>query len=134
MGNLLFLRRSYAYRHDATREPRKARALPVGPERDMACVSALGIRDLTRTEAWLEGDRSAASVPRAPTLPVSQPDMSDRRSRNTTEQSYDADQFVRCAACWCWFDRSNSAWVAAHRGPLPHPALNLRTAWADEGE
>jgi len=134
MSNLLFLRRSYEYRYAAARAFRKARALPVGPERDMARVLARGLRDLARTEAWLEGDRSVVSVPRALTLPVSQPDMSDRRSRNTTEQSYDADQFVRCAACWCWFDRSNSAWVAAHRGPLPHPALNLRTAWADEGE
>ena len=134
MSNLLFLRRSYAYRHAAAAALRKARALPVGPERDMARVLARSLRDLARTEAWLEGDRSVVSVPRALTLPASEPDVSDRRGRNTSEQSYDADQFVRCAACWCWFDRSNSMSAAAHRGPLPHPALNLRTAWADEDE
>jgi hypothetical protein len=58
MSNLLFLRRSYAYRHAAAAALRKARALPVGPERDMARVLARGLRDLARTEAWLEGDRS----------------------------------------------------------------------------
>jgi hypothetical protein len=36
--------------------------------------------------------------------------------------------------CWGWFDRSNSVAVAQHRGPLPHPVKNLRTAWADEDE
>jgi hypothetical protein len=69
---------------------------------------------------------------------MSAPDMSDRRSFKTLEQSYeqsyDADQFVRCAACWRWFDQSNAVSAAAHRGPLPHPAANLRTAWADEDE
>jgi hypothetical protein len=48
----------------------------------------------------------------------------------TSEQS----QFVRCVACWRWFDRSNSVSVSEHRGPLPHPVENPRTAWADEDE
>jgi len=56
MSNLLFLRRTYAYRHAAA-ALRKARALPVGPERNTARVLARGLRDLARTEAWLEGDR-----------------------------------------------------------------------------
>jgi hypothetical protein len=60
--------------------------------------------------------------------------MSDRRSQTSLEQSSDAHQFVRCAVCWDWFDRSNSASVAQHRGPLPHPIENPRTAWADEDE
>ena len=60
------------------------------------------------------------SVPRALTLPSSEHDVSDRRSGKTSEQPYDADQFVRCAACWCWFDRSNRVSTAAHRGPLAH--------------
>jgi len=78
--------------------------------------------------------RSRRQRPENPDLAASEPDMSDRRSRNSSEQSYDADQFVRCAACWCWFDRCNSVSAAAHRGPLPHPPVNLRTAWADEDE
>ena len=60
MSNLLFLRRSYAYRHAAATVFRKARALPMGSERNMARVLARGLRDLARTEAWLEGDRSHA--------------------------------------------------------------------------
>ena len=58
MSNLLFLRRSYAYRHAAAMAFRKARALPMGSERNMARVLARGLSDLARTEAWLEGDRS----------------------------------------------------------------------------
>jgi hypothetical protein len=68
------------------------------------------------------------------TSPVSEPDMSDRRSGTPSEQLYDADQFVRCAMCWRWFDRSNPVSVAEHRGALPHPAENPRTAWADDDE
>jgi hypothetical protein len=60
MSNLLFLRRSYAYRHAAAMAFRKARALPMGSERNMARVLARGLSDLARTEAWLEGDRSHA--------------------------------------------------------------------------
>ena len=70
------------------------------------------------------------SVLRALASLVLEPDMSDRRSYITSEQS----QFVRCAACWHWFDRTNSVSVAEHRGPLPHPVENPRTAWADEDE
>ena len=60
MGNLLFLRRSYAYRHAAATVFRRARALPMGSERNMARVLARGLSDLARTEAWLEGGRSNA--------------------------------------------------------------------------
>jgi len=60
MSNLLFLRRSYAYRHAAATVFRRARALPMGSERNMARVLARGLRDLARTEAWLEGGRSNA--------------------------------------------------------------------------
>jgi hypothetical protein len=132
MSNLLFLRRSYAYRHAATAVFRNAHALPVEPEREMARVVAGGPWDLARTEA---GRATGRVVPEcAPILPASEHDMSDRRSRKTSEQIYDADQFIRCAACWCWFDRSNSVSAAAHRGRLPHPTIKLRTAWADEDE
>jgi hypothetical protein len=74
------------------------------------------------------------SVLKATNLPALGPDLSERRSRKTSEQSYDADQFVRCAACWRWFDRNNTVSVSEHRGPLPHSVVNLRTAWADEDE
>jgi hypothetical protein len=60
MGNLLFLRRSYEYRHAAVAVFREARAMPMGPERNEARVLARGLRDLARTEAWLEGQRSKA--------------------------------------------------------------------------
>jgi hypothetical protein len=60
MSNLLFLRRSYAYRHAAATVLREARAMPMGSERNTARVLARGLRDLARTEAWLEGDRSHA--------------------------------------------------------------------------
>jgi len=68
MSNLLFLRRSHAYRHAAAAALRKARALPVGPERDMAHVLARGFRDLALTEAWLEGDRARRRRPESPDL------------------------------------------------------------------
>ena len=72
------------------------------------------------------------SVLKATTLTASEPDLSDRSSRKASEQSYNADQFVRCAACWCWFDRSNVVSASEHRGPLPHPVPNLKAAWADD--
>jgi len=72
------------------------------------------------------------SVLEATSLTALEPDLSDRSGRKASEQSYNADQFVRCAACWCWFDRSNVVSVSEHRGPLPHPVLNLRAAWADD--
>jgi hypothetical protein len=88
MSNLLFLRRSYEYRYAAATAFRKARALPVGSERDMARVLARGLRDLARTEAWLEGDRSRRQHLQSPlTPPSSEKDMSDVRSRKTSEQS-----------------------------------------------
>ena len=55
MDNLLFLRRSVAYRHAAAAALRKARALPVGPERNKQRVLARGLSELARTEAWLDG-------------------------------------------------------------------------------
>jgi hypothetical protein len=58
MGNLVFLRRSYEYRHAALAVLRKARATPPGPERTKARALARGLMALARTEAWLEGQRS----------------------------------------------------------------------------
>lgn len=58
MSNLLFLRRSDAYRYAAARTLRKARALPIGSERNVERVLARGLSELARTEAWLEGQRS----------------------------------------------------------------------------
>ena len=60
MSNLLFLRRSYEYRHAAVAVFRRARAMPIGSERNTARVLARGLRELARTEAWLEGQRSHA--------------------------------------------------------------------------
>lgn len=60
MSNLLFLRRSYEYRHAAVAAFRRARAMPIGSERNIARVLARGLRELARAEAWLEGDRSHA--------------------------------------------------------------------------
>jgi hypothetical protein len=57
MSNLLFLRRSYEYRHAAVAVFREARAMPMGRERNEARVLAQGLKELARTEAWLEGDR-----------------------------------------------------------------------------
>jgi hypothetical protein len=58
MSNLLFLRPSYAYRHAAAAAFRNARALPIGSEeRNAERVMALGLSELARTEAWLEGER-----------------------------------------------------------------------------
>lgn len=55
MSNLLFFRRSCAYRHAARTELRQARSLPSGTERDQALQRARALRDLARDEAWLEG-------------------------------------------------------------------------------
>ena len=57
MGNLVFLRRSDAYRHAAAAALRHARATPPGSERTEARVLARGLMELARTEAWLEGKR-----------------------------------------------------------------------------
>jgi hypothetical protein len=58
MSNLLFLRRSCAYRHAAATVFRKARALPIGSERNVQRALARGLSEMARTEAWLEGQRS----------------------------------------------------------------------------
>lgn len=55
MGNLLFFRRSCAYRHAAVEMMRKARAMPLGSERRAARQLARALKDLAKTEAWLEG-------------------------------------------------------------------------------
>jgi hypothetical protein len=70
MSNLLFLRRSCEYRHAASNAFRKARAMPIGSERNEARVVARGLRDLARAEAWLEGQRPHArrQCPESPDL------------------------------------------------------------------
>ena len=76
MSNLLFLHRSYAYRYAAATALRKARALPIGSERNTERARARGLSELARTEAWLEGQRShRRAFLRAPT---SRADWSDR--------------------------------------------------------
>ena len=71
MSNLLFLRRSYAYRHAAAAAFRNARALPIGSERNGQRVLARALSELARTEAWLEGQRShGPQLLRAPASPV----------------------------------------------------------------
>ena len=66
MGNLLFLRRSYAYRHAAIEMMRKARAIPLGPERRAARQLARALKDLAKNEAWLEGRVVRSDRPRNP--------------------------------------------------------------------
>ena len=80
MSNLLFLRRSYEYRHAAAAAFQEARAMPIGSsERNKMRVLGRSLRDLARTEAWLEGQRPHVrlGVLRAPALPASEPDISD---------------------------------------------------------
>ncbi len=55
MSNLLFFRRSGAYRNAAVEMMRKARAMPLGSERRAARQLARALRDSAKTEAWLEG-------------------------------------------------------------------------------
>jgi hypothetical protein len=55
VSNLLFFRRSLAYRNAAVETIRKARAMPSGPERRAARQLARALSDLAETEAWLEG-------------------------------------------------------------------------------
>jgi hypothetical protein len=55
MGKVVFLYRSLAYRNAAADILRKARKLPLGAERSAARRYARALRDLARTEAWLEG-------------------------------------------------------------------------------
>jgi len=55
VSNLLFLRRSLAYRSAAVEMMRKARGKPFGPERRSALQLAWALKSLAKTEAWLEG-------------------------------------------------------------------------------
>jgi hypothetical protein len=55
VGNLLFFRRSCAYRNAAVEMMRKARVMPLGSERRTARQLARALKDLAKTEAWLEG-------------------------------------------------------------------------------
>jgi hypothetical protein len=55
VSNLLFFRRSLAYRHTAVETMRKARAMPPGPERRATRRFARALSELAKTEAWLEG-------------------------------------------------------------------------------
>jgi hypothetical protein len=55
VSNLLFFRRSLAYRSAAVEMMRNARAMPFGSERHAARQLARALRDLAKTEAWLEG-------------------------------------------------------------------------------
>jgi hypothetical protein len=53
--NLLFFRRSLAYRNAAAEMVRQARAMPPGSERRALRQLARALNDLAKTEAWLEG-------------------------------------------------------------------------------
>ena len=55
MSNLLFFRRSLAYRHAAIDTMRNARVIPPGPERHAMRRLARALGELAKTEAWLEG-------------------------------------------------------------------------------
>lgn len=55
MSNLLFFRRSLAYRNAALETMRTARAMPPGPDRRATRQFARALSDLAKTEAWLEG-------------------------------------------------------------------------------
>ena len=68
MGKVVFLYRSLAYRNAAAEMLRKARALPRGLERRAVRRYAMALRDLERSEAWLEGRLATAPVPVATTL------------------------------------------------------------------
>jgi hypothetical protein len=55
VSNLLFFRRSCAYRNAAAEMMRKARTMPLGSDRRAARQLARALKDLAKTEAWLEG-------------------------------------------------------------------------------
>ncbi|WP_245428148.1 hypothetical protein [Bradyrhizobium sp. MOS003] len=63
MGKVVFLYRSLAYRNAAADMLRKARKLPRGAERSAARRYARALRDLARTEAWLEGRLAEEALP-----------------------------------------------------------------------
>jgi hypothetical protein len=56
------------------------------------------------------------------------------RGTRTQGRSFDGDDVLRCPQCQRWFNRRDLLSVAEHRGPLPHPVQNPRTAWADEDD
>jgi hypothetical protein len=60
MSNLLFIRHSLALRHAAVMAMRDARAMPAGAEQSAARRRARGLKELARTEAWLEGQSPLA--------------------------------------------------------------------------
>jgi hypothetical protein len=62
VSNLVFFRRSLAYRHAALEMLRKARALPPGSERSAMRHLARALLDLAKTEAWLEGQPRPRSL------------------------------------------------------------------------
>jgi len=66
MGEVVFLYRSLAYRNAAADLLHKARKLPRGAERSAARRYAKALRDLARTEAWLEGRVSDEPQPSRP--------------------------------------------------------------------
>lgn len=55
MDKVVFLYRSLAYRNAALEMLHRARRLPRGVERSATRRYARALRDLARTEAWLEG-------------------------------------------------------------------------------
>jgi hypothetical protein len=85
MSNLLFLHRSCAYRHAAAAAFRKARALPIGSERNAERVLGRALSDLARTEAWLEGQRPSPSVRESTALANMRPDRSDGHHSRISE-------------------------------------------------
>jgi hypothetical protein len=61
--NLLFFRRSLAYRNAAAEMVRQARAMPPGSERRALRQLARALNDLAKTEAWLEGQTPRQRTP-----------------------------------------------------------------------
>ncbi len=74
----------------------------------------------------------SACSPAAPLVPEA--DMPVRHDCAVRAEAFDAGNFARCPLCQGWFDRSDPLAVAKHRGSLPHPVPNPRTAWADEDD
>lgn len=74
MSNVVFFRRSLAYRHAALEMLRNARVLPPGPDRSAMRHLARALADLAKTEAWLEGQPRSRSL----NLTASQPRRTSR--------------------------------------------------------
>jgi protein-disulfide isomerase len=70
MGDLLFIRRSCAYRHAARQALRAARELPAGAGRDQVRQRARALLDLAREEAWLEGQLPRQDARQGSCIPV----------------------------------------------------------------